>query len=183
MASKEYTFRNRRVTQQMNDPSSCGVKRVIMDQYDHFIDLKQHNERVKYLVETQEKLSTDITQTFNQLQQSQNKETVHQLTSKLNHLTDLHKKIKLEYESILDIELKPLRQGWPDIYDKVIDGIDRETLDHVLTVYDDVQSGKLTADEAILKGMDYMSRKYQLPDGFFNKSAVNQFNKNIQHIM
>ena len=153
-----------------------------MGQYDHFVELKQSNERIKYLCETQDKISREITQTFSILQKATDKSEIHQLNEKMSHLTTLHHQMKDEYETLLKQELSLVYQRWPDLFTKIVEGVDRDTLDHVLKAFDEYQSGHLSADAAVISGMDYMTTKYQLPPDFFNKAAVGQFNKNIHKV-
>lgn len=159
-----------------------NVKKIIMEQYDHLTYLKQSSEKVKYLILTQNKLSHEITETFATLQKTTEQNQIKELNEKMNHLTTLHKKLTGEYEEVLKKELNVLYCNWPAIFDKIKEGMDRDTLEHVLTVFDDYQKGKINANDAVISGMDYMSNKYHLPTDFFNKDAVDQFNKNIDKL-
>lgn len=166
----------------INNDLQNNVKKTIMEQYDHMIYLKQSNERVRYLTITQDRLSREITETFAILQKAIDQEQIKGLNEKMNYLTTLHKKLTNEYEDILKKELNVLYHNWPAIFDKIKEGMDRDTLEHVLTVFDDYQKGKINANDAVISGMDYMSNKYHLPADFFNKDAVDQFNKNIHKL-
>jgi len=183
MSKSEYSFHNRQKNNRVGTMEFVApkgnTKKIIMDQYDHFNQLKQSNERINYLSETQNKMSQEITATFNQLQKSTDVENTKQLGEKLNYLTDLHKKLKAEYDDILQKELNVLHQNWPELFEKIQEGIDRDTLEHVLTVFEEVQSGKITKNEGVINGMEYTSKKYNLPSDFFNKNAVEKFNKDI----
>jgi flagellin-specific chaperone FliS len=146
------------------------------------MDLKMTNEKIGYLSTSQDKISREITAAFNDLQKSTSIEMTKELGNKLNYLTDLHKKLKVEYNEILQRELSVLYKNWPDIFEKIQEGIDRETLDNVLTVFENVQNGKMSKNEALSNGMDFMSKKYNLPSDFFNKNAVDTFNKNMHKL-
>jgi len=183
MSGKEYNFSNRRKTLQIEVPKDSpktkeNVKELILEQYDRFMKLKQSDESFKQLYESKEQVSKEITTAFSQLQNTDNKTLV---VDKLNHLTALYKKMETEYDQTLQKEMKPLFDRWPDIFEKIKEGIDRETLENVLTVFEQYQSGEKSADEAVISGMDFMTNKYKLPEDFFNKSAVNQFNKNLKN--
>jgi hypothetical protein len=182
----EYSFHARHkkeitpTTSSHQDLSLLGsTKTIILQQYDHLVNLKRSDEKVKYLSETQEKLSREITTTFTVLQQAKDSEQIHQLNLKMSHLTTLHKQLKDEYDERLKTELNIVYRNWPEIYDKIIEGVERETLEHVLTMYDKYQNGKINANDAVTTGMDYMTNKYHLPTDFFNKNAVEQFNKDL----
>ena len=192
MSKNEYSFHNR-PKRNLNLSSTVNsslpnentqippskAKQVILQQYDHYLDLKISNEKVKYLSESQDKLSKEIVATVGLLQQSKAEQDNIQLSQKLNHLTVLHKKLKTQYTEIIKDELKILYETWPDLFDKVIEGVDRETLEHVLTTFDEYQKGQLDANQAVGQGMNYMTTKYNLPKDFFNKNAINEFNKNM----
>lgn len=192
MSKNEYSFHNRpKRNLNLNSTVNSSLpnentqippskaKQVILQQYDHYLDLKISNEKVKYLSESQDKLSKEIVATVGLLQQSKAGQDNIQLSQKLNHLTALHKKLKTEYTEIIKDELKILYETWPDLFDKVIEGVDRETLEHVLTTFDEYQKGQLDANQAVGQGMNYMTTKYNLPKDFFNKNAINEFNKNM----
>src|SRR5439155_22392000 len=114
-------------------------------------------KRVKYLSETQEKISNEILNNVGLLQKSPTKEVATQATIKLNHLTALHKKLKDEYTEILKTELKILYENWQGIFDKIIEGVDRQTLEHVLTIFEEHQKGRFDANESINQGINYMT--------------------------
>jgi Zn-dependent metalloprotease len=185
MSRNEYSFTSRKNhVMQWTVPKSQSttqesVKDIIMGQYNRFMELKVSNEHLKYLCESQEKISKEITGAVSVLQQATEKTMIHQLNEKLEHLTTLHKKLQGEYDKILQKELDVVFTKWPGIYDKIKEGIDKDTLENVLTVFDNYQSGKVSANDAVVSGMDFMSKKYNLPKDFFNKSAVDQFTKNI----
>jgi len=186
MSKTEYSFHTRKRKLQIDVPKPQeltpqeSVKDIILGQYDNFTKLKQSDENVKRLCQSQEQISQEITTTFSILQQSENKSPSRDLHDKLNHLTALHKTIKAEYDELLKKEMSLLLERWPDIFEKVKEGIDRDTLEHVLATFELYQSGHTSADEAVMKGMDFMSKKYNLPRDFFNKSAVGQFNEKIK---
>lgn len=193
MSGKEYTFHSRRKPVQnpsiqamtpvsQDTDNQENVKEIVMQQYDHYESLKKTNERVSYIVRAQEKISKEFTESFSQFQKSNDQEVRRQISDKLNHLTELQKKMESEYQEIMKVELDVLYKKWPVIYDKFIEGVDRETLEHVLTSYEKFKSGRISSNEAVMNGMDYMTERYHLPSDFFNKSAVDQFNKNIHKV-
>lgn len=194
MAKNEYSFHTRRANKNMSlmpdaeptktkktsleEISMNNVKSTILGQYDKFLNLKASNPKVKYLSDTQEKISNEIIATVGLLQKS-SKDVATQLSIKLNHLSDLHKKLKEEYTEILKSELSVLHENWPGIFDKVLEGVDRETLEHVLSVFEDHKKGRHDANQSVSIGVDYMTKKYKLPKDFFDKNAIDQFNQNM----
>jgi hypothetical protein len=188
MSKNEFSFHNRRVppvnpSLHIHVPkvvTEAGIKETILEQYDRFAQLKSSNQQLKHLSESQEKISQEITATVSTLQKSADPLVTKQLSEKLNHLTDMHHQMRDQYDHICRQELNVLAQKWPPIYEKIIhEGIDRETLENVLTAYENVQSGRMNSDQAVMSGMDYMTHKYHLPTDFFNRSAVGQFNKDL----
>lgn len=187
MSRNEYSFHAQRkpMVNPVADESSFKgrVKETILAQYDHLMRLKQSDQKIGHLARSQEKISLEITEAFNAFQKAADNDQIKQLNDKLNYLSTLHKKIKQEYDQIIEKELSVLHQNWPDIYDKIIEGIDRETLENVLTAYEQFKSGNISANQAVMNGMDYMTQKYHLPNDFFNKKAVEQFNQNIHKVV
>ena len=154
------------------------VKQTIMQQYDKFLDLKVQNERCRYLSETQDKISKEIVENFKLLKGCSDPDQSTQLQNKLEHLNNLYTKLKTEYTEFLQKELDILYDTWPDIFEKIIEGVDRATLEHVLSVYDAMQNGQLTENQAVGQGIDYMTMKYNLPPDFFDKGAIDQYKAN-----
>ena len=187
MSTTEYSFTSRRrsaVNQPaaVSDAPASEIKRTIMEHYDRFINLQKTNETIGHLSQSKEKLSQEITQTFALFQSSTEKEITQRLNEKLNHLTDLYKKLETDYDEILKKEMTVIYQQWPGIYEKFKEGIDRETLENVLTVFEHYQSGKVSANQAVNNGIDFTTKKYKLPADFFDKSCVDQFNKNLHKV-
>ena len=191
MSKNQYSFHSRQIRNINTNPLSMNdgdktsaqsmgkVKKIILEQYDKFLNMKVLNEEIKYLSETREKLSKEILSTFSCLQKTESIEISRELNQKLNNLTTLDNKLKDEYRGLLKTELNILHDNWPDIFEKVIEGVDRETLEHVLTVFEEYQKGHLNDNQALSQGMDYMTLKYNLPKDFFDKSNIDQFNKNL----
>ena len=157
-----------------------GIKQTILQQYDRCQELKNGDSEMRQLVKKMDTLSREITQLISTLRGTDRHKTV-EITSRLNELSDQHKLLKKEYDERMKSELAVLYNGWPEIYDKVIEGIDRDTLSHVLTMFEAVQMGQMSEDQAVSKGMDHIASKHNLPDDFFNKSAISQFNKKLKN--
>ncbi len=193
--SKEYSFHNKQAkninpsintTQQPNKKNAKIAqmfnnitKNLIMQQYDQFLKLKLSDTKIAYLSKTQDQISKEIIATVGILQKSTEKEETAKLSARLEHLNTLHKKLKEEYTQLLKIELNLLYEGWPDLFEKILEGVDRETLEHVLTVFEEFQKGNLDSNGAVNQGIDYMTMKYNLPRDFFDRNAVNQFNESL----
>ena len=159
-----------------------SVKEIILGQYDHLTQLRRTDPQIKYLSETQEKISQEIVDNVARLQASPSSEEATQLNVKLNHLTDIHKQLKAEYTVLLQQALAPLYTQWPGIYDKVLEGINRQTLEHVLSVFEDYDKGRLDSNQAVNQGVDYMTMTYNLPRDFFDRNAIDQFNQGMHQM-
>ena len=104
------------------------------------------------------------------------------MNEKLNYSTDLHKKLKKDADDLTRTELSLVSSQYPVLYDKIVEGVDRATLENVLTAFEAFQSGKISANDAVSTGMDYMTNRYNLPANFFNKQAIDQFNHNLHKL-
>lgn len=192
MSKKEYSFHaNSKRSLNINpmldnapklnksDPIIQNTKQMILGEYKKFINLKNDDNEIKYLSETQENISKQIVDTTGTLQKMENKDNINQLVNKLNHLTTLHNKLKHQYTELLKTKLDVLYTNWPGLFDRLIEGLDYETLEHVLNTFEEYQKGKLKADQAVNTGIDFMQSKYKLPKDFFDRNAVTQFNNNL----
>jgi hypothetical protein len=201
MSRQEYSFHSRKkrdlnpaLTSSYSTPSSDSssmndsqprispteTRQIVLRAFDHFLSLKLENPRIKYLSETQDTLSKEIVDTVGILQGSAgHKEQTSQLTAKIEHLTQLHNQLKEEYTETMKTELQIIYDNWPDLFDKFLEGIDREALDHALMVFEEQMKGKYDMDTAISHGIDWMRKKYSLPEDFFDKSGIDAFKKNL----
>jgi hypothetical protein len=152
------------------------VKLTILQQYDLYTQLKTSDAKIKYMSESQDNLSKEILSTITLLQKAE-KPDAPALHDKLNHMTEVHKKLKSEFTDTMKDKLNILYKYWPDIFDKVLEGIDRDTLENVLSVYDTFSKGQISDDQAVNLGVDYMTKKYKLPNDFFDRTAVKNFTK------
>lgn len=158
-----------------------NVKKMILENYDHFMKLIHNDSQMKELVSGREKISDEILSVTNILQQQTDKEQIKQLQSKLSQLTTLYNKMDAEYKNRSQKELETIYQKWPSIFDMIIGtgdnqrSIDRDTLEDVLTMYQEYKSGHISEEHAITHGMCFMNNKYHLPKDFFNENAVHTF--------
>jgi hypothetical protein len=193
MSGKQYVFGHNRgkfqspslpskPTDRDAENSEQSVKSIILDQYDHLTHLKTHNDSVRNLSHSIERVSLEIINNVSILQsmkESKDKENIERVNVKLGQLNILSKKLKDEYNNILHTELSPLYEGWPEIYNMVLEGTDRVTLEHVLTVYEQYKSGHVTPAQAVSSGAQYMKQKYNLPDDFINPEALKDYIKDL----
>ena len=183
MSSKEYVFRVPRKAKETTPlDGSVSPKQTILEQYDHYQELMRSNETLQQINVRLEVLSREITSSFGLLQKETEKASIQQLSEKLQRLTTLSKQLETDREELLQRELSVLYHQWPTIYGLVTQGTDRETLNHVLTTYEQMQSGHISADQAVHQGMDFMTTRYHLPENYFNRSAVSEFNKNLSKL-
>jgi hypothetical protein len=185
MANNEFNFHERRhrpvdkIT--ISTPkSNVGLRQFIMTQYDRFTELGRSDEEIVHLQKARDAISLEITRSFTQLQESKDKEVSRQLNLKLNQLTDQYKKIDKDYLDLLRKHLSDLYAQYPPIFEKIVGGIDRETLDDVLGTFEKYQRGQINANQAVKSGMDFMTTKHHLPPDFFNTNNIDQFTTKMQ---
>ena len=184
--SKEFSFHNRKFNVQPKQQmivDKKDAKPIILKEFEKFQNLKLNDEKIKYLYETQEKISNEIVLTLSLFQKSTTKEQNLTYSQKLENLTELHKKLKNEYQEILKVELKILSDNWPQLFDKIVNNnLDRQTLEHVLSVFDEYQKGNLSNTDAIRQGMTYEKLKYNLPENFYDTSddAIKKYTDNLK---
>lgn len=188
----EYNFTQRKKTRKFKRDSNSNknenqipkgkVKDFILGEYDRFTELKSRDQKIKSLSDTQETLSKQIVESVNRLKQcADDTEVSTRLQASLNHMNTLYKNLKSEYTDFLKNQFEILHQQWPEIFDKFIEGIDRNTLVHVLNVFHNMQSGKLNPKDAFNQGLDYMTNTYDLPKDFFNReTAFESFNQQFE---
>lgn len=182
MSGREYSFRVKKASKVPQIDPNANIKDIILGQYDKYVNLCNNNPRIKELKSQQELLSKEITSMFAKLQHAEGAEAVSKYNEQLNHLTGVHKQVKAEYEDLLKSELSIVHQTWPDIFDKIIDGVDRGVLESVLDAFQKYHDGKISRNEGIKIGMDYMTNHYNLPNDFFNKddSSIDKFSCNLE---
>lgn len=201
MSSKEFVFGKSRTNKQVavahlnNSEKFCenndekqemssansGVKNIILSQYDKYMHLKSNDQKIKKLSQDIERVSLEIVNNVGVLQNMKDKpkDQIEAVNIKTGHLNILSKKLKDDYNTILHEELKELYEGWPDIYDMVIEGTSRETLEDALTVFESYQRGELTAKQSVRQGGQYMKKKYKLPEDFLNEDALDEYAKDL----
>lgn len=184
MSNKEYIYHtncNKDLNSLAPAPTtgSKNIKSTILQYYDLCEKLKKTDTSVIEALSVKQLNSQKITNCFDQFQKTNDPNTRRQLSEQLNKMTDEQKNYDSIYRERMRTELQELYQNWPDIFDMVIEGVDRSTLDHVLTCFEKFQKGQISSNDAVYQGIDYITDKYQLPHDFFNKSAVDQFNKLI----
>ena len=109
MSGHQYVFGQNRGKFQSQSPSlpqsqsslrpDQSVKSIILDQYDHLIHLKIHDDSVKNLSYSIERVSLEIINNVSILQsmkESKNKEEIEKVNVKLGQLNILSKKLKDE---------------------------------------------------------------------------------------
>jgi len=204
MSSKEYVFGKSRAKSQLritneddkketndegnnknnkttNKNKSDSIKDIILSQYDKYIYLKNNDVKIKQLHADIERVSLEIVNNVGVLQNmiDKPKDQVEAVNIKTGHLNNLSNKLKGEYNDILHTELQELYTGWPDIYEMVIEGTDRETLVDALTTFESYKRGDLSAKQSVRIGGQFIRKKYKLPEDFLNEEALDQYAKDL----
>ena len=209
MSSKEYVFGKSRTSKQLqisknevenkskngnengnenetgngngNENGNKGIKNIILSQYDKYIYLKNNDQKIKKLSQDIDRVSLEIINNVGILQNMKDKpkDQIEAVNVKTGHLNILSKKLKDDYNTILHEELKELYERWPDIYEMVVEGTSRETLEDALTVFESYSRGELTAKQSVRQGGQYMRKKYNLPEDFLNEEALDEYAKDL----
>lgn len=69
----------------------------------------------------------------------------------------------------LDTKYKNLKNKFSEIYKIIKDGVDEETLRDSLAAYRDLYEGNVSYGSTLNRGAAYMTQKYNLPAGTFNR--------------
>lgn len=81
----------------------------------------------------------------------------------------LYHKLRLERENALRTKYANFHKKFPTIFKTIEDGVDETTLKDVLQSYRDLYEGKASYGKTLNRGADFMTNKYNLPAGMFNR--------------
>lgn len=178
--SAEYVFGKSRGNFKKSSPKSLEngeIGEMILNQYDHYITLKTTDSKLSKLARNIEAISAEIVSNIGLLQSMEKGEEAERINVKLGILNTEHSKLKSEFDSIIKVELSILHEHYPDLFEMIINGLDRTTLENALNAFTDFSKGKISKTEAISKGVSFMTTKYSLPKDFFNPDALTEYTK------
>jgi hypothetical protein len=178
------TRENRDINKGIEKPkigNPVEIKTKILEQYDWYNGAIDSDEKLKALVQTKTTLSNQILENYQLLQSKEanlSEEQIGILNETLNRLDGEYKQISTQCEDYYRDKLTYLRENFPDIYDRLVNGdvpLSRETLEHVLDMFCQSETGAIDRRQAVSKGLDYMKEKHNLPQDFFDYSKIDQF--------
>jgi hypothetical protein len=161
-----------------------NLKNKILKFFDIFNNLKTSNVEVQRLFDKVNILSQKIVLKVNDLQSLTNNDLSikSEIVNNIKILNDEHNYYKTQLDNKIKFELTELCENYPELYDKFVDGIDRETLEHVLNVIEEQRNGFITSETAINIGVNYSTSKYKLPKDFFDKNTINTMINNSKDL-
>lgn len=127
------------------------------------------------VLEKKEKNSVEFTTLFKKIQKKEYKDDAEyqEINRRLEELSQTGKTLTASYDRQMKKRFKELYLTYPGIYDMFVNRtVDQSTLNHVLDTFDQVSNGRISSNEGISHGLDYMTDKYNLPSDFFNKDAI-----------
>lgn len=98
------------------------------------------------------------------------KEEMQDLMMKVSQYSEEKRNAEKAYKDLMESNFKDFKEEYENIYDLAIseEGIDPQTLNHVLSVFKQFQSKKITNNQGMNQGISYMKKKFDLPDDFLN---------------
>jgi hypothetical protein len=128
--------------------------------------------RYKASLDREQVIATEITTLFKRIQNKDYADTTEYeaLGARIDTLNEQAKALKREFLSAMQTEFNELYTTYPGIFDILVNNkVDQATLLHVLATFDRVEQGRLSADQGLGVGMNFLTDKYKLPDNFFNR--------------
>lgn len=153
------------------------ISKLILEQYDHYINLKNNDSILSNLSRSIETISSAIVSNVGVLQSLPKGNEAEKINIKLGVLNTEHTKLKSEFDSIVKVELSIIYEHYPDLFEMIINGLDRNTLENVLNAFSEFSKGNISKTEAVSKGVSFMTTKYSLPKDFFNPDALTEYTK------
>jgi hypothetical protein len=87
--------------------------------------------------------------------------------ARMSDMNDRRKELEANVDAYLGAQFPTLKRLVPGIFDKILMGVDEETLDDVFKMMRRVESGQLDERQAFNLLADKSQRKYNLPKGFY----------------
>ena len=101
------------------------------------------------------------------------------INSTLIDLNGQYNMVKEEFDIHVRRELVYSRSNYPDLFEMIIDGVDRTTLEDALTKFELYKQGKITAEMAVRNGVSLTRTQYKVPNDFFNEEAIRDYYKDL----
>lgn len=103
-------------------------------------------------------------------EQYADKEEFEEMTLEISKQSQVRREAERVYREFMEERFADFKTEYENIYDLAIseEGIDRETLNNVLNAFVKYQSGEVSKAGGMNQGIDYMKKKFHLPNDFLN---------------
>lgn len=97
-------------------------------------------------------------------------EEMHDHMMKVSEFSEEKRNAEKAYKELMEKNFKTFKEEYENIYDLAIseEGIDPQTLAHVLSVFKQYQNKRINNNQGMNQGISYMKKKFDLPDDFLN---------------
>ena len=126
------------------------------------------------LHERLDKLSNDINKNITILQKLQKGEEAENINKLLLILNNNYNETNEKLISLYKINIPYTYNTYPNIFNMFIEGVDKNTLVHVLQTFEKYQSGLLSNKDALDNGVNYVSKYYNIPKELINKDTIDK---------
>lgn len=122
--------------------------------------------------------SQRIVELFQKLQSKTSGDDFTLFSSEIDILNERNKALNETYTKGMQKRFKAFARAYPNIFKMFMEGtVDQQTLNHVLNTFEQMERGHMTKTQGVHHGLDYMTDKYNLPNDFFNRDAVDKMHK------
>jgi len=152
---------------------SVDIKKKIKTWVNDIEKFKKHDtearEFLKVIKNTGDKIGYAYGKIHNEEYESQEEMT--NLMMVISELSEQKRQAETGYKELMNEEFSQFKKEFENIFELSIseEGIDQQTLNHVLDVYGKFQKREINNNQGINMGVDFLKRKYNLPDDFLTK--------------
>jgi len=135
-------------------------------------EFREHDPEASDLFKDLQLQSQEIKDTFAQIRgASEHPEIFSMLNENMEELNKLNKLTKEDYEDVMSTRFSEFKGRYPSLFEKFINNeMDDEILNHVLNTYTMVEQGHINTRQGRNMGMDFTTKKFDLPKDFFDKN-------------
>jgi len=95
-------------------------------------------------------------------------EEMNEIMMDISRLAQGKREAEESYKELMESKFSNFKSEYENIYELAIseEGIDHQTLNHVLGVYSQFEGERISANQGMNQGIEYMKRKFDLPEDF-----------------
>ena len=135
-------------------------------------DFRKKNTECRDLLQKIKNLENQKTVIHSKLhnEEYQNQEEFHELNFKISQIAQEKREADKAYKDMMGNKFAEFKKTYQSIYEMAInqDGIDKNTLNHVLNVFTQLKENKISYNQGTNLGLKYIENKFDLPEDFFN---------------